>query len=437
MVGNVRFKSPIPFPVESFIGMDLKLGQFPIPLRILPPIRKLNIRTLSPPTGVSIISLFAVLNKVAGAYGMMAVLTGGTLAQPLSQLTMYLYSIATLVGVLWGLKKIAEENGPKVLLYAHLFALDHCVGTIFTSLFAVVWYIYVPHDGRRVANSDAQKEMMSEGSASSAAFLDDAARKAAAQAVWKGERGFSAAVLMVGWLLKIYFTLCLYSYAMHLRRNTYATLPKTRPRGISLTFGQNPVHGGRPSRGPVGVRPQLATRRSLSGTSGHRYTHLRGNSLATDSGTETSMAETLWEEEGSERASTPTSVGGTTMTRPRRTNLIGMASVPLSNTTLSTITTGGKGGSEGYEGLVMGGSGVGGSGGGEEVKLEPSVAKTTTTRMNRSLSGGMLQRTDSSGGGASAAGGNTGGNGVGSEGKVEEDLTTLKTGGNGPVAAFR
>ncbi|SCZ87841.1 BZ3500_MvSof-1268-A1-R1_Chr2-3g05309 [Microbotryum saponariae] len=405
MVGNLRFKSPIRFPVGSFIGMDLKLG-------------------------VSIISLFAVLNKVAGAYGMMAVLTGGTLAQPLSQLTMYLYSIATLVGVLWGLKKIAEENGPKVLFYAHLFALDHCVGTIFTSLFAVVWYIYVPHDGRRVANSDAQKEMMSEGSASSATFLDDAARKAAAQAVWKGERGFSAAVLMVGWLLKIYFILCLYSYALHLRRNTYATLPKTRPRGISLTFGQNPVHGTRASRAPLGARPQLATRRSLSGSSGHRYTHVRGNSLATDSGTETSMAETLWEEEGSERASTPvlgtgggavtTTTTTTTMTRPRRTSLIGMQNAVLVN---STTTTEGQSGTN---------SGIGE----EKVRAGVGVAKTTTTRMNRSLSEGMLQRTDSYGSGANQASGK-GGPGNASEGKADEDLTTLKTGGNGPVAAFR
>ncbi|KDE06407.1 hypothetical protein MVLG_03313 [Microbotryum lychnidis-dioicae p1A1 Lamole] len=404
MVGNLRFKSPIRFPVGSFIGMDLKLG-------------------------VSIISLFAVLNKVAGAYGMMAVLTGGTLAQPLSQLTMYLYSIATLVGVLWGLKKIAEENGPKVLFYAHLFALDHCVGTIFTSLFAVVWYIYVPHDGRRVANSDAQKEMMSEGSASSGTFLDDAARKAAAQAVWRGERGFSAAVLMVGWLLKIYFILCLYSYALHLRRNTYATLPKTRPRGISLTFGRNPVHGNRASRAPLGARPQLATRRSLSGSSEHRYTHVRGNSLATDSGTETSMAETLWEEEGSERASTPVlGTGGVTtttmtMTRPRRTSLIGMQNSVLVNSTMTTTTTEGLSGTNSGVGEEKGGAGVG-------------VAKTTTTRMNRSLSGGMLQRTESYGSGATQASGNgVAGNAL--EGKADEDLTTLKTGGNGPVAAFR
>lgn len=65
-------------------------------------------------TGASIISLFAVLNKVAGAYGMLAVLQGGTLAQPVSQLTMYIYSLGTLIVFLWGLKKISEVRVKRV-----------------------------------------------------------------------------------------------------------------------------------------------------------------------------------------------------------------------------------------------------------------------------------------------------------------------------------
>lgn len=37
--------------------------------------------------------------------------------------------------------------------------------------------------------------------------MDDAARLAAAQGVWKSERGFSAVVLLVGWGLKVRFSL--------------------------------------------------------------------------------------------------------------------------------------------------------------------------------------------------------------------------------------
>lgn len=93
-----------------------------------------------------------------------------------------------------------QENGPKSLIYAHLFALDHLVGTLYTSLFAAIWYLYTPHDGRRIANSDAQKAMMGNNTGTG---LDDAGRVEAAMGVWKSERGFSGAVLLIGWMLKV------------------------------------------------------------------------------------------------------------------------------------------------------------------------------------------------------------------------------------------
>lgn len=55
--------------------------------------------------GVNIVSLFAVLNKVAGVYGILAVFTGG--AEGL-QLTMYLYSILSLFALVWGIKMVHE-----------------------------------------------------------------------------------------------------------------------------------------------------------------------------------------------------------------------------------------------------------------------------------------------------------------------------------------
>lgn len=156
---------------------------------------------------------------------MLAVLLAGgnALSQPLGQLTMYVYSIASLVVFIWGLQKIGEvrlkfspsiplpfigadhhchsqENGPKSLIYAHLFAVDHLVGTLYTSLFAAIWYLYTPHDGRRIANSDAQKAMMGTNTGTG---LDDAGRVEAAMGVWKSERGFSGAVLLIGWTLKV------------------------------------------------------------------------------------------------------------------------------------------------------------------------------------------------------------------------------------------
>ncbi|GAA6006845.1 Kei1p [Rhodotorula paludigena] len=269
--------------LDSFAGMDLKLG-------------------------ATLISLFALLNKVAGAYGMLAVLLSGgaALSQPWGQLTMYIYSIVSLVGFIWGLQKISEENGPKTLYYAHLFAADHLIGTVYTAFFAVVWYMFVPHDGRRVANSDAQKAMM--GGSQSGDGMDEAARTAAAMGVWKSERGFSATVLAIGWLLKIYFILVLYSYALHVRRGTYSSLPKSSHNTIPSSKFTSNASGSSPSSRHRRRFSPTHTRDSSTG--GPRYTHLRGNSLASTAGiggngrtsldgldgTETTLAETLWEE---------------------------------------------------------------------------------------------------------------------------------------------
>ena len=53
------------------------------------------------------ISLFGVLNKVAGFYGVLALLTG---AINLAQISLYLYSVATLLLLLWGLRGIAQVS---------------------------------------------------------------------------------------------------------------------------------------------------------------------------------------------------------------------------------------------------------------------------------------------------------------------------------------
>jgi len=156
----------------------------------------------------------------------MAVFTGGTFAQ----VSMYIYSIATLAIFLWGLKSMAEEKADSTLTFAHLFALDHFISTTWTVIFASIWWYHTPHDGRRIANSDAQKEMMTGPiGGGGVEFADTAERVAAAERVWLGERGFAAVVLIFGWLVKIYFAICIYSFAVHLRRGTYHSLPFSKP----------------------------------------------------------------------------------------------------------------------------------------------------------------------------------------------------------------
>jgi len=47
--------------------------------------------------------------------------------------------------------------------------------------------------------------------------------------IWNKEKGTAAAVITLSWLAKIYFSLLLYSYATHLRKGSYRSLPLSRP----------------------------------------------------------------------------------------------------------------------------------------------------------------------------------------------------------------
>ncbi|KAH9940856.1 DUF1753-domain-containing protein [Epithele typhae] len=166
-------------------------------------------------TGVTVALLFAVLNKVAGVYGLIAVLTGA--GGSLAQLSLYVYSVLGLVALIWGLKAIMREDPKQTLYFAHLFFADHMISTAWLVFFAVVWWVYTPHDGKVEANSAAQKEVMNSGPGHN---LSEEERVAAAMTIWNQEKGLATAMLVMGWIVKVYFAALLYSYAIHLRKGS-------------------------------------------------------------------------------------------------------------------------------------------------------------------------------------------------------------------------
>ncbi|KAL7009873.1 hypothetical protein EMMF5_000781 [Cystobasidiomycetes sp. EMM_F5] len=224
--------------------------------------------------GSEILTYFSILNKVAGVYGLLAVFFGGNLAQ----VSLYVYSLASIAVSVWGLRQLGQEHPDKVLAYAHIYLADHIVSTLYTVYFGVNWYVYTPHDGRRVANSEAQKEIL-EGHAAAggpgnhATVEDSQERARQALAVWRDERAFSTFVLLAGWLLKIYFILVLYSFALHLRRGTFRTLLASQQAG---------KHG--PSRRP-------------SQANGYSYSHLRSTSAATTGAEGRDSGDVVWDQD--------------------------------------------------------------------------------------------------------------------------------------------
>ncbi|EPT00936.1 hypothetical protein FOMPIDRAFT_1121571 [Fomitopsis schrenkii] len=187
-------------------------------------------------TAVIITLLFAVLNKVAGVYGLIAMFTGagGTAAQ----LSLYIYSAIALAALVWGIKSTTQEDAKHTLYFAHLFFADHILNTAWLIFFAVVWWVYTPHDGRRMSNSASQEEIAKSGPAIGSHNMTQVEREQAAMMLWKDEKGLATAVIVLGWLAKFYFAALLYSYAIHLRKGSYRSLPRSRP---SPTITQAPL----------------------------------------------------------------------------------------------------------------------------------------------------------------------------------------------------
>ncbi|PWN28748.1 DUF1753-domain-containing protein [Jaminaea rosea] len=197
--------------------------------------------------GCTILTLFNLFNKSAGVFGLLAIFQGGTW----SQLSLYAYSLGTIFISLWGLRGISEESSPTVVLYAHCYLADHLISSIWSLYFFQVVYYYTEHNGQPPNLSPYQAGLMSliegieaqyetKGDVQHHKALEGQARVEAAQQVWRSESAFSTTVLAAGWILKIYFALLLYSYALHLRHGTYRTLPLSKPS--LATTEQNRTH---------------------------------------------------------------------------------------------------------------------------------------------------------------------------------------------------
>ncbi|KAH9030188.1 Inositolphosphorylceramide synthase subunit Kei1-domain-containing protein [Lactarius hengduanensis] len=189
-------------------------------------------------TGVTVVVLFAVLNKVAGVYGLIAMLTGA--GGNAAQLTLYIYSVLALAGLAWGLHTINDENPKHMLYFAHAFFADHILNTTWTVYFAVNWWLYTTHDGRRNANSPAQQAII-EGYIGEHQDMSPEERAAAAERVWRAEKSQALAIIILGWLIKFYFAALLYSFAHHLRRGTYRPLSFSRTHTNGSTSGNTPL----------------------------------------------------------------------------------------------------------------------------------------------------------------------------------------------------
>jgi hypothetical protein len=104
-------------------------------------------------TGAEIITFLQLINKMTGAFGMLALLTGAHLSPV--QFSMYLYSIVVLVATTFLYSHIRRQSPFQCLVLAHLYALDSVVNALYTAFFGVAWFMVLAQhpDGSKAGSA--------------------------------------------------------------------------------------------------------------------------------------------------------------------------------------------------------------------------------------------------------------------------------------------
>ncbi|KAJ2914630.1 hypothetical protein MD484_g5759, partial [Candolleomyces efflorescens] len=225
-------------------------------------------------TGVTVGLLFALLNKVAGVYGLIAVLTGA--GGSFAQLSLYIYSVVALIALGWGLRAVKHEDSKQTLYFAHLFFADHVFSSSWTVFFAIAWWLWTAHDGERQANSPAQQAMIKLANVTHVFTPEE--RREAALSIWHHEKGKALAIIILSWLGKIYFILLLYSYASHLRKGSYRSLPLTRSAQVASSSSNHPSTNAYESLADDEVEDFYRVPLQTPPVSGGGHGHRRGGS---------------------------------------------------------------------------------------------------------------------------------------------------------------
>ncbi|KAF9343091.1 hypothetical protein BGX26_006276 [Mortierella sp. AD094] len=146
-------------------------------------------------TGVTIITVFAILNKVSGFFGIFA--NGG-----LAKVIMYLYSVFATFAFAWGLYGVLIDNTRIVKRYALAYVVDLIINAIQTIALAATWFMS--------RNTLLEGPQPDQGDQTTTPISDDV-RKG-----FEFEGGISILILIGLWCLHLYFALVVWSYSQSL-----------------------------------------------------------------------------------------------------------------------------------------------------------------------------------------------------------------------------
>lgn len=143
-------------------------------------------------TGVTIITVFAILNKVSGFFGIFA--NGG-----LAKIIMYLYSVFATFAFAWGLYGVLVDNTRIVGRYALAYVVDLLINAIQTIALAVTWFM---------SRNQLLGEPQPDQEDPTTTPISDEVRQG-----FQFEGGISILILLSLWCLHLYFALVVWSYS--------------------------------------------------------------------------------------------------------------------------------------------------------------------------------------------------------------------------------
>ncbi|KAK9448853.1 Inositolphosphorylceramide synthase subunit Kei1-domain-containing protein [Limtongia smithiae] len=140
--------------------------------------------------GAELITVFGVVNKASGIYGLLSIFTGKSISA--AQWVLNIFSIILLPFFLYALHSVRRQNALPVVAYSYVFFLDMLSNIAFTIYFSVVWF-------REFDKADAEVDPSHQ--------IDVPA-----------ERGVSITIIVLVLLCKMYFCIAIFGFARSLVR---------------------------------------------------------------------------------------------------------------------------------------------------------------------------------------------------------------------------
>ncbi|KAB2578854.1 hypothetical protein BFW01_g9514 [Lasiodiplodia theobromae] len=214
-------------------------------------------------TGVELVVLTILVNKITGFYGILALATGYHVS-PL-QLSMYIYSIIALFLTVYLARYIRKQDPLRCLALAWFYAIDTVINAAYTAAFGIAWFLVLAQHPHGSKPDGPGGKMIGDTSGFTdpkynVSQVDVVAKPAGgltsgqeAVAVGSGDGGFPAAglgsavfqsgsvmsitIISALWAVRLYFVVIMLAYARNvLRQHIMAT-----------SASQYTLHTGNPS----------------------------------------------------------------------------------------------------------------------------------------------------------------------------------------------